>query len=341
MERNNLILLLLLAGFLLAIPNVVHAQPGGGGGPPGGFARFLDRNGNGMVDPEELSSERSAPLREALAKRGIDITRPIPVDKFNEQSQGALEEMRRSRDEQRNSSDRPTDPGRSDSNRGRDESSRRGPESPPGNMLPGGNMSPGSRSEGRGNSPPKPLFLFSMPPRAGVTFKLPEAYVAKDLNHDGQIGMYEWPRADLATFKKLDRDGDGFLTPFELIKAADPKATLSGAPALAATGAVTGVVTGSAPTTSGSGSGSSPGGPNGSSSSRDGRDNRDTNPAGYSFDQLDRDKNGSISDEEWQRSRTARGLFEKAGIKVTLPIARDTFLQHYAQASAAAGSTSR
>ncbi len=45
---------------------------------------------------------------------------------------------------------------------------------------------------------------------------LPKEYESKDKNGDGQIGMYEWERSKYAEFAKLDKNGDGFLTPQEL-----------------------------------------------------------------------------------------------------------------------------
>lgn len=47
---------------------------------------------------------------------------------------------------------------------------------------------------------------------------IPEWYKALDEDGDGQVGLYEWRRAGLpmAEFRKLDLDGDGLFTPFEL-----------------------------------------------------------------------------------------------------------------------------
>ncbi|MBS0201821.1 MAG: hypothetical protein JSS49_02905 [Planctomycetes bacterium] len=53
--------------------------------------------------------------------------------------------------------------------------------------------------------------------RARVVPTLPVEFEAKDKNRDGQIGMYEWERSKYAEFIKLDKNGDGFLTPAELL----------------------------------------------------------------------------------------------------------------------------
>jgi len=45
---------------------------------------------------------------------------------------------------------------------------------------------------------------------------LPKEYEVRDKNGDGQIGLYEWDRSKYSEFVKLDKNGDGFLTPQEL-----------------------------------------------------------------------------------------------------------------------------
>ncbi|MDA1052677.1 MAG: hypothetical protein O3C40_19650, partial [Planctomycetota bacterium] len=57
---------------------------------------------------------------------------------------------------------------------------------------------------------------------------LSEAIQALDKDGDGQLGLYEWPRAKLAEFKTLDSNKDGFLTPAELV-AGQKKASDAGA----------------------------------------------------------------------------------------------------------------
>jgi hypothetical protein len=50
-----------------------------------------------------------------------------------------------------------------------------------------------------------------------VVVELPATFRDFDLNLDGQLGMYEWPRRDWARFATIDINGDGFATPAELI----------------------------------------------------------------------------------------------------------------------------
>ncbi|MCA9142370.1 MAG: EF-hand domain-containing protein [Planctomycetaceae bacterium] len=79
--------------------------PGGGGfrgGPPGGsgfspadMLRRFDQNGNGMIDPAEAQGPASFFLqRIASAVPGIDLAKPIPIDKLSQ----AMDRMRQERE---------------------------------------------------------------------------------------------------------------------------------------------------------------------------------------------------------------------------------------------------
>src|SRR5581483_7793234 len=155
--------------------------------------RSTDRDGNGEVDADEFR-RLSDGTRERMQRIGINGSRPIKKEEFITAME-AVEEMRRKEREQ-------------------DQQQR-------GNSSPNGSSSRDSRSkDGKGKGKDK------------LTVELPAQYAALDKNHDGQIGLYEWDRAKIAEFKALDRNGDGFLTPKELVNAAiTPTVTASTATA--------------------------------------------------------------------------------------------------------------
>src|SRR5260370_5971913 len=82
--------------------------------------------------------------------------------------------------------------------------------SPASAQGPGSPEQPDPGAAGETKPTPKPRIRW---PKA---LKLPDQYRSRDVDKDGQIGMYEWPRSDFATFRKLDLNHDGFLTPQEL-----------------------------------------------------------------------------------------------------------------------------
>lgn len=74
-------------------------------------------------------------------------------------------------------------------------------------------------------SEPAPSKALMTPPPAGervpiyvpkdsksATAKVPDWFVKRDTDRDGQVGLYEWPANELDRFKKLDSNHDGFLT---------------------------------------------------------------------------------------------------------------------------------
>jgi len=76
-------------------------------------------------------------------------------------------------------------------------------------------------------------FLERMPPGqtkryAAPTAGLPDWFVKRDLNGDGQVSLYEFcapnfRNEDLALFGRLDLNGDGFITPKELQQASEER----------------------------------------------------------------------------------------------------------------------
>jgi hypothetical protein len=162
---------------------------------------------------------------------------------------------------------------------------------------------------------------------SAATAKLPEQYRSRDADGDGQIGLYEWPKtaAAYAEFKKLDANGDGFLTPTELARASGSggsgssgggSGTSSSATSTASTGSssATGDAAASAPTaTSTTTSGSS-------------------TAAQRAWDVLDKDVDGKVTQTEWKDSLSTSFMFDKAGIKPTFPLTRDEFYGLYAKA---------
>jgi hypothetical protein len=154
--------------------------------------------------------------------------------------------------------------------------------------------------------------------RQRVTLKLPDEYRSKDKDKDGQIGMYEWSPTDYATFRKLDLNGDGFITPLELSRAgrsrrpasADVATTSAGTtPASAATAATK---TADAPTETASDA------PVGNRSE-----------AERQFDVVDKDKDGKVTEAEFKKSILTKIKFDKAGITLSFPVGRDEFLRAY------------
>jgi Ca2+-binding EF-hand superfamily protein len=152
---------------------------------------------------------------------------------------------------------------------------------------------------------------------AKIAQRLPEQYRSVDRDLDGQIGLYEWSKTDYATFARLDLNGDGFLTPQELsrataAKSAPTRTTASGTASVAST---TTPAAGDSTTTPAADTSMPSGG-----------------PAEATFNVLDKDKDGRITEAEWKASLLPPIKFKAAGINPQFPMSRDEFFRDYPKA---------
>jgi hypothetical protein len=158
-----------------------------------------------------------------------------------------------------------------------------------------------------------------------LTVDLPEQYASRDTNKDGQLGLYEWPKTDLGTFKRLDLNGDGFVTPQELDRN-NRRGTTAGS--AAAGSSSTGGGTATAPDSAVAVAKPGPAEANPRPDTKP-AERPAANPAETAFTLLDRDKDGAISEEEWQRSLTTKSRFERAGLTVSFPLSKSDFVRQY------------
>jgi hypothetical protein len=203
----------------------------------------------------------------------------------------------------------------------------------------------GAAQTGDTKPAPKPRTRWQKP------LSLPEQYRSKDKDKDGQIGMYEWPRTDYATFRKLDLNHDGFLTAAELTRGSSSKS----APAVAA-----GASASARPDPPSAAASPAPSPKTGAEPSAKAADveaseadedsdepasppkekpaitTTPSSSAGRSeaerqWEIVDKDKDGKVTEEEWGRSYLARPKFRDAGIAVSFPMTKEEFTQLWSQ----------
>lgn len=319
---------------------------GGGGFPsPEDSFRRMDRNQNGQIDPDEIGF-----MRDMYSRAGIDVSRPISQQEFIQASQKIREQFEQARSSGDFSQFR-----RPESGGGGPPSFGGGPPSfgggPPsfGGGPPGGSdrrsdessdrdsrrdrdrRDDGDRDRRSDSSSSSKSSKKTVKPKVRVTKDLPNDYRDKDKNGDGQIGLYEWDRGAFAQFFNLDRNGDGLLTADELIASAKKSTTNSTSGASGSSSTTVAMASGPRPASSSevakpSGAAAPP--PAASATPAE-------MTAGMKvFVGLDNDRDGKLTEEEWQRSRTARGKFEKAGIAISLPIQQAQFVELYKQVEA-------
>ena len=200
--------------------------------------------------------------------------------------------------------------------RGGDRGSSRG-----GSRGGGREGSRGGSGRGRGGSSGKRA---EPKPKPRMTLDLPAEYADRDLDKDGQLGLYEWKLSEIADFRSFDVNADGFLTPREL---------LTGGPAETAESTDSSDDGGSSKKdsdTKDSGSSttktaSTKSAPSGDKSAST-RDAKTVRYAKLTFKGLDKDKDGKLTLEEWGQSARTRARFTKAKVKLKLPIDEAGFI---------------
>jgi hypothetical protein len=312
----------MLTAVLVLMGTAAPAWAQGFGRPqPDQVFQFLDSNQDGRLDSDEIN--RAGWARGMLERANIDVSRGLSRDDFVREMGNVRQEFDRNG---------PAFPGRGegDGDRRRDDGDRRDEERRSDSSR--SSSSPSSRSStSRSKTKEKPR----------VTIALPEEYRAADLDSDGQIVLFEWRQwkgHTLAEFTSRDRNGDGFLTPRELVaKPVNGSATaVAQAPASDSTPR-NGSSNGESRRTSlrsfgpsGAGSQSAP------SSAGDGAADSSvlSEEAKRSFGLLDANKNGSIEPEEWAPSRRIRGMFEQAKVDLSEPMTSDEFVRNYVEINA-------
>jgi Ca2+-binding EF-hand superfamily protein len=267
------------------------------------FFGFLDRNKDGRIDGEEMNRLPGS-MREAMKNLRIDSRRGISQSDFSRVFPKLMDEMRAVREKSGGSSwGRGGSSGR-DYGRGGDDRGR-------GSYDRGrGGYDRGRDSRSSSSSSKKTV------PR--TTVDLPSSYEETDKNKDGQISLYEWERSKFTEFYALDTNSDGILTPRELTASSTTSSTASTSRSSSRTYASSRFT-------------SSRNAPSSSSSSgpvkpvKYDSDSSEGKWANYIFTALDKDKDGKLTEEEWQKSSRTRRSFERYKAEPKFPIDKESF----------------
>ncbi len=85
---------LCLVAFGLISASAAQAQPN-----MADYLSRMDANGNGLLEPSEMSERFQGFWGATLRERGIDVSRPVPIDRISEVMQERFSRMRRDREE--------------------------------------------------------------------------------------------------------------------------------------------------------------------------------------------------------------------------------------------------
>lgn len=167
-------------------------------------------------------------------------------------------------------------------------------------------------------------------PKVRVTKDLPASFADRDIDRDGQVGLYEWrewDRTRVDEFFFFDRNGDGFLTPSELAaiegndddNGRNDKGDDRGESRRDRRSESTPQVTAGAP-------------PAASVAGLDESDPNVSQGRKY-FALLDQNKDGKASVDELGKLRKLRPTFEQAGISLDQEMSADQFVANYVRAT--------
>lgn len=356
-----------------AVINPAWAQEDREGSRGDRFFGMLDRNQDGTLDTDEIE-QISPRMRGFLENAGIDGSQPISREEFAERSARAMEQFgggrggggfgrgRWGRGEGDEGNGEGEDRGRRDGDDGDDDRrSRRWGEWGRGEWGRDGEGEGSSRFDRRSrderNSNGQSAADAKKVEKQRVTVDMPAEFISMDRDGDKQIGFYEWKlarRSELASFSVIDRNRDGFLTPWELAN----KDTAKPAESIAQTAPP-------AATDSANGGGSTNGFASGGGRRRSRFDNGNWNSgeqsvaaataaatsgadSGQSSEALEKEAHsrfylmdgngdGSLTSDEWANSRKIRPMFENAGIDISQPMPEAAFIEHYKKLNANRG----
>ncbi len=187
----------------------------------------------------------------------------------------------------------------------------------------------GERGSSRGRGGSRSSKKKEKEPRPRLTVDLPEGFVAQDRDLDGQIGLYEWNLTALGAFRRIDANKDGFLTPREL-QAAEVTEPPEGGEDASEKEEGSATASKSSSRSRGSSSSKSKKSSSSSKSAKAASTGTYDRIARLYFKRLDKDKDGKISDKEWQPGDRVRAAFEKKSIKLEIPADADKFAKAFA-----------